>query len=221
MLRACNQLGCAESEPVEVDAVEPAIGFIKSPEPRFEGQFGEVLALSGDGTTLAVREEIEGEWRTIVRVYARDADSGAWVFEDSFDGEPGDEFGLSLALSGDGHTLVVGAHQEDSAAVGIDGDPNDDSAYDSGAVFVYSRDADAGWARSAYIKGANTGAHDRFGIQVALDRAGDTLVVGASGEASHPDGPSSDPSDDSSPQAGAAYVFERGADGSWTQRHYH
>ena len=45
-----------------------------------------------------------------------------------------DHFG-SVALSGD--TLAVGAFLEDSAATGIDGDQADNSAENSGAVYVY------------------------------------------------------------------------------------
>ncbi|EHL24868.1 Integrin alpha beta-propellor repeat-containing protein, partial [Acidovorax sp. NO-1] len=48
-----------------------------------------------------------------------------------------DLFGTSVALSGDGNTLAVGAQGEDSNATGINGDPADNSAASSGAVYVY------------------------------------------------------------------------------------
>ena len=48
-----------------------------------------------------------------------------------------DIFGLSLALSGDGNTLAVGAYAEDSASEGIGGDQADNSAIDAGAVYLY------------------------------------------------------------------------------------
>jgi hypothetical protein len=35
-----------------------------------------------------------------------------------------------------GDTLAVGAFSEDSHAVGVNGNPDDDSAEDSGAVYV-------------------------------------------------------------------------------------
>jgi hypothetical protein len=47
----------------------------------------------------------------------------------------GDYFGFSVALSED--TLAVGALREASAATGIDGDQDDDSAEDSGAVYLF------------------------------------------------------------------------------------
>ena len=51
----------------------------------------------------------------------------------------GDQFGFSVALSGDGNTLAVGAISEDSASKGINGDQADDSAVSSGAVYVFTR----------------------------------------------------------------------------------
>jgi len=48
-----------------------------------------------------------------------------------------DSFGLSVALSADGSTLAVGADAEDSNAIGIDGNQDDNSAGGSGAVYLY------------------------------------------------------------------------------------
>lgn len=48
-----------------------------------------------------------------------------------------DQFGISLALSGNGHILAVGAMGEDSAATGIDGNRNSDGAQNAGAVYLY------------------------------------------------------------------------------------
>jgi hypothetical protein len=47
----------------------------------------------------------------------------------------GDEFGYSVALSGD--TLAVGAYHEASAAQGVGGNQADEGAQDSGAVYVF------------------------------------------------------------------------------------
>lgn len=46
-----------------------------------------------------------------------------------------DLFGRSVGLAGD--TLAVTATQEDSFAIGVDGDQTNNNADDSGAVFVY------------------------------------------------------------------------------------
>ncbi len=125
--------------------------------------------------------------------------------------EYSDEFGYAIAISGD--TLVVGAMNEDSSASGIDGAQNNNDAKDSGAVYVFVNH-DGFWDQQAYIKSSNSEACDYFGYSVAL--SGDTLVVGAIGEASNAAG---DQANNDLEQAGAAYVFVR--DGtSWTQQAY-
>jgi hypothetical protein len=43
-----------------------------------------------------------------------------------------------VALSGNGRILVVGAHGEDSAAKGVNGNQADNSGDDSGAAYVFS-----------------------------------------------------------------------------------
>ena len=50
----------------------------------------------------------------------------------------GDEFGSAIALSGDGSTMVVAAHNEDSSARDLNGDQADDLASESGAVYVFT-----------------------------------------------------------------------------------
>ena len=40
-------------------------------------------------------------------------------------------------MSGDGNTLAVGAPMEASNSTGVDGDQADNSAFTSGAVYVY------------------------------------------------------------------------------------
>jgi hypothetical protein len=50
-----------------------------------------------------------------------------------------DFFGVTTALSGDGNAVAVGAQNESSMAVGIDGDQLDNSANSSGAAYLYQR----------------------------------------------------------------------------------
>ncbi|MDH5491247.1 MAG: MopE-related protein [Myxococcales bacterium] len=124
----------------------------------------------------------------------------------------------AVALSGD--TLIVGAPLEDSASIGMGGDPLDESAPDAGAAYVYTRDGGTGlWSLEAYLKPSNTGAGDRFGSSVAID--GDRAVVGAIREDSGAGGASADPLDESMPDAGAIYVFVRDpSTGIWTEEAY-
>ncbi|MBI2186869.1 MAG: hypothetical protein HYU37_07050, partial [Acidobacteria bacterium] len=121
---------------------------------------------------------------------------------------PFDWFGVRLALSGDGNTLVVGAQNEDSAARGIGGNQNDESANEAGAVYVFTRSGSM-WSQRAYVKGANTEAFDEFGGSVAVSRNGGTLVAGARGEDSSARGVGGNQTDNSLDESGAVYVFTR------------
>jgi FG-GAP repeat protein len=62
--------------------------------------------------------------------------AGAYIKGENTDA--GDEFGSAVSISGDGHTMVFGAHQEDSAARGVNGNQADNSASDSGAAYVFA-----------------------------------------------------------------------------------
>lgn len=125
-----------------------------------------------------------------------------------------DVYGTPMALSGD--TLVIGGSWDDSGATGIDGDPNDGSAPNSGAVHVFRRNGTS-WHQEAYVKASNAEASDGFGISVAL--AGDTLVVGAYGEDSGAKGIDGDQQDNSAQTSGAVYVFRRSGT-AWQQEAY-
>jgi hypothetical protein len=61
------------------------------------------------------------------RAYIKGSNTGA-----------GDEFGSAVAVSGDGRIIVVGAHNEDSAARGLNGNQADNSGDDSGAAYVFT-----------------------------------------------------------------------------------
>jgi hypothetical protein len=125
-----------------------------------------------------------------------------------------DWFALSVAVSGD--TVVVGAPSEASNATGVNGNEADNSVRDAGAVYVFVRSG-TGWTQQAYLKASNTDVGDFFGGSVAV--SGDTVVVGAREEASNATGVNGNQADNSSPSAGAAYVFVRsGTD--WTQQAY-
>jgi hypothetical protein len=126
--------------------------------------------------------------------------------------------GHGIAISGDGNTIVVGAQHESSNARGVNGNQNDDSAYDAGAAYVLVRNG-ATWTQQAYLKASNTGSSDRFGNTVAISADGNTIAIAAYWESSAAKGINGNQGDDSIPQAGAVYVFTR-AGTTWTQQAY-
>ncbi len=73
------------------------------------------------------------------------------------------------------------------------------------------------WSQQAYLKASNTDASDIFGRSVAI--SGNTVVVGASGESSNASSIDGDQTDNSTLDAGAAYVFTREND-AWSQQAY-
>src|SRR5204863_50002 len=129
-------------------------------------------------------------------------------------GPLGDQFGRSVAISGD--TVVVGAWGEDNAATGVNSAVTDCTAAQAGAAYVFVRSG-AAWSQQAYLKASNTDAADNFGLSVAV--SGDTAVVGALGEASAATGVNGNQADNTTAFAGAAYVFTRSGT-TWSQQAY-
>ena len=203
--------------------------YLKVSNAEASDSWGVSLALSDDGSTLAlgsVDEDCEatgvnppgcgdeglgsaGGSMGAVAVFVRDGTTWtqqAYLKASNTGIE--DWFGVKLALSGDGGTLAVAAALEDSAAQGINGRQDDDSAVDAGAVYLFRRTSTT-WAQEAYIKSTHNEAFDEFGNTVALSADARTMVVGARGEDSGATGVNGDPADNSVDESGAAYVFLR------------
>ena len=208
--------------------------YVKASNPGQSDLFGMTVALSADGNVMAVAAPWERSAATGINGDQNDdslAQAGAaYVFTRSGDswsqqayvkasntgraaseGEAigdGDQFGLSLALSGDGNTMAVGAPTEDSVAMGMNGDQTDDSATSAGAVYLYSRTGNT-WTQQAYLKGANTGAGDLFGYGVGLSDDGNTLAAAGYDEDGAGRGVNPDLADGDRNGSGAIYVFSR------------
>jgi VCBS repeat-containing protein len=165
--------------------------------------FGNSVAV--DGSSLAVGARLDRENGTAAgAVYLYDRDQNgpdAWGLVTklvSADGRGGDEFGYSVALSGD--QLAVGAPYDD------------DGGSSSGSVYVYGRDqgGTAPWSLQRKLQGSDTRRNDQFGFSVALDSG--LLIAGALYD------------DVSGNASGSAYAFEYQYDDqadtwSWNQIH--
>ena len=90
----------------------------------------------------------------------------------------------------------------------MDGEQNDDSAEDSGAVYVFSRSG-VTWKQQAYIKASNAGAGDEFGYAVSLSGDGHSLAVGAIKEDINTKGigGAQDNDDGTADYSGAVYLY--------------
>ena len=189
-------------------------GYLKASNAAASQAYGTAIAFAAD--TVAIGASTEGG-SGAVYVYTR-AINGLWSQQAKLKGSntaSGDQFGFSVALSADGNTLAVGAYGEDS----VDGtQQTDNSASAAGAVYIFNRSGGT-WTQQAYIKASNIGSGDQFGFSAALAADGNTLAVGANGEASSTNVIEGNQSDDSASDAGAVYVFTRSS-GIWSQQAY-
>lgn len=179
-------------------------------------------ALSGDGNTLVIgRPSADTGVGTSGAVDVHERTLGVWQSSTTqlmaSNAEDGDNFGWSVAISGDGQTIAVGAPLEDGESSGVNG-PDGAGSPRSGAAYVFARNGGA-WQQQAYVKASNTGPADWFGHSVALSNDGSTLAVTAADEDSSAPGLDGVQGDDSISTAGASYVFRRQA-GAWQQSRY-
>ena len=159
-----------------------------------DGQAGDTLggnvAVSGDTAVAgAIGHDANGDNAGAVYVFERSGDS--WHQSAKLvasDGDAGDAFGQSVAISGD--TIVIGAPHDDDRGDG------------SGSVYVFSRTG-SNWEQKAKLAATDGSAGDLFGISVAV--TADTVLIGA------------DLNDERATDAGAAYVFTQ-AGGEWVQQ---
>lgn len=202
-------------------------------------QVAQLAAADGEaGDAFGISVAIDGD-RALVGAYRRAGDRGAaYVFQRTAsgwaeagrltaDGAPGDQFGVSVSLSGD--RAAVGAHGRGAAYVfrqqggawaqeaEVGGAGAGDAfgwsvslwkgrlavgahrhADGRGAAYVFGRTA-SGWTQEARLEAADGGAADNFGVAVSLwDGA---VLVGAPFHAG---------------RRGAAYVFGQ-TGGAWAQ----
>jgi hypothetical protein len=196
--------------------------YIKSNNPDLQNRFGSSLALSENGSVLAVGEIGEstgGVSAGAVYVFARTGE--AWSqqgFLKASNGTPGARFGASVALSSDGTTLAVGASGERRAGTGLGADLLAEQGYSRrGAVYVF-RSVASTWSQSTYIKSptaiTDPDLEREFGAAVALSGDASVLAVGnptdgtQSGGASNPQAGGAPAEDIGAAEgAGAVYLF--------------
>jgi hypothetical protein len=208
--------------------------YVKASNTDAGDGFGRSVALSADGSTLAVGADGEASSATgvggdqtsngtaragAVYVFARVGTTWSQeAYVKASNPDASDAFGAVLALSGSGSTLAVGAAAEDSAGRGVGADPTSNAAINAGAVYVFAR-VGAVWSQEAYVKASNADQYDSFGGAIALSSDGATLAVGASNEASAATGIGGAQTSSAAMSSGAAYVFTR-AGTTWSQQTY-
>jgi IPT/TIG domain/FG-GAP repeat len=180
----------AASSVEQVLQASPELPFTTPDGHSRGGKFGASAALSSDGNIALVGAPTENEgagaawvfsrankqWNVVgteltMPAYASQAgDCGNETAEDereaseqTTEGADMCRFGIAVALSGDGHTAVVGAPHADQ---------------NEGAAWIFTRSGST-WTREAELTIPDAGAKDRFGRSVAVSADGSTVLVGA------------------------------------------
>lgn len=156
-------------------------------------QLGYSVAISGDTAVVGAPFDDTSPDTNHGSIYVFVRSGGGWAQQAKLkasDGAENDEFGFSVAISGD--TIVVGAHEDD-----VGTNTNQGSAY----VFVRSGGV---WTQQQKLAADDGEAGDDFGFSVAI--SDETVVVGAR-------------YDDIGPEThqGSAYVFARSG-ANWTRQ---
>ncbi|HEX2584122.1 MAG TPA: hypothetical protein VHL14_03255 [Steroidobacteraceae bacterium] len=210
-VQACDASNrCAYSNEQSISALlTQAVGYFKASDTHASDWFGTAVALSSDGSTLAVGTGNGNNDGVHSSVYIFQKTGDTWAQQtvlrspvtSIFTG-----FGLALSLSSNGNILLVGAPYDGSNAKGIGGDPNNALAPDSGAAYVFTRTGTS-WSTPVYVKASNTHTGDNFGASVAISGDGATFVVGAPYESSNATGVDGNENDTSVAAAGAVFVY--------------
>ena len=163
---------------------------IVSPTAAIDGGFGSSLSLGGDQLLVGAPGEDSMAAPATGAVHLFEEIAGAWTASASLECPtlaPGDRFGHALAL--DAGFL----------AVGVPG--RDEGGWNTGCVVIF-RETESGWTEDAWIYPPASSSGALFGYALALK--GDTLVVGAPEHG------------DLALAGGAAFVFQRDAQGDWS-----
>jgi hypothetical protein len=178
--------------------------YIKAKNSRANGNFGQRIAMSGNGNTLVVGANGESSAATGINptnpgdddttannagaAYVFTKDTNGWTqsaYLKASNTRSGAYFGRSVAISNDGKSIVVGGQGETSAATGVNNTTpgqGDTSVPTAGAAYDFAF-ANGTWTQVAYLKGARAYGMN-FGLAVAVSNGGTTVAVGASSDPS-------------------------------------
>jgi hypothetical protein len=128
--------------------------------------FGYSLALSSDGTVLAIGAWEHAETLGYVRVFKKDDNEvwqpmGSTIYGDAV----GSQFGISVDISDDANVLIVGANEYNFGQQDL-----------PGRAYVYRFDG-SNWQRVSILVG--DAPDDRFGWSVAMSADGSVVAVSA------------------------------------------
>ena len=156
--------------------------------------FGWSVAISSDGNTAIVSSRNDDRNRGSAYVYTRN--NGTWSEQAKLlasDGANGDYFGVSVAISGDGNTVIVGTQNDNEKGT------------DAGSAYIYTRSSGT-WSYQTKLLASDGAANDWFGSSVAISGDGNTAIVGTYRD-----------DNDKGINAGGVYIYTR-TNGTWSEQ---
>ncbi|KAH8068785.1 hypothetical protein JL721_6352 [Aureococcus anophagefferens] len=176
-----------------VDGVTEQIAKLVSSDAAAQDQFGASVAIHNDIIVVGANHDDDAGYDSGSAYIFKTSDGGAtWPQVAKLvasDGAAGDEFGWSIASSGD--FVVVGANLDDDAGTS------------SGSAYAF-RTVDGVTEQIAKLVSSDAAAQDQFGVSVAIHN--DIIVVGAAWN------------DDAGSNSGSAYIFKTSDGGAtWPQ----
>lgn len=182
--------------------------FKPEPEPDMLGFFAHSVSLSADGSTALIGSPLafdKGMGKGAAYIFTKD-ETGNWKQQALFPPQDVDSwhsFGWSVSLSADGQTSLIGACEHPWMT-------SDMSEYKPGSAYIFVRGADGIWSQQVNLVPNERTKGDKFGCSVSLSADGQTALIGAVGiylEQNH-----------TPYYPGSAYIFTKGADGTWHQQ---
>ena len=159
-------------------------------------QFGITAAINGPGDRVVIGaylDDDKGSASGSAYIFTR-GETG-WTQEAKVvasDGMASDAFGFVVAINGPGDRIIVGAYFDD------------DKGTNSGSAYIFTRSGTA-WKQEAKMTAEDGVMGDRFGRAVAINTAGDRVVIGATRD------------DNNETDSGSAYIFDL-SETVWTQQ---
>ncbi len=158
-------------------------------------RFGDAVSLSADGRTALIGAPTNGPISDSAYVFVKEAD-GSWSQQATIESPGGTLFfAQSVSLSADGGTALIGS-------------PIDNG---KGAAYIFTRDETGSWKQQARFTSNDGVSWHAFGYSVSLSADGQTALIGA---CEYP----WMTNDISEYKPGSAYIFVKGADGTWSEQ---
>jgi len=142
---------------------------IIAPDPTYGANFGQAVNMASDGLTAFIGAYHDASSKGAVYVYTYSG--SAWIMKQKLVGSDtvtGDNFGVSIASTALGESVIIGSMLDASPLVG------------AGAAYIFVK-TNGVWIESAKLTAHDALKNDNFGRAVAISADGRTAIATATG----------------------------------------